>query len=319
MTLAATLATAPLLALHFERVSPVSLPANLAAAARGRAGDVARDARRGRRPALTPALAAPLNVAQRRPARPTSSGSRTPPPRCRSRACPARLPGALRRSPLDLRRALGGGGRSRCARPGGGTADWRPPAAPGRGDRPEARRAGLRVAAVDGRRDRASPRLRRAAAAPASRRPGRARGLVPRRRAGRRDAAAARRGGDAGRHRAARTARSCERLAEARVERLDALVLTHAEADHEGAALKVLRALPAAAAGQRRRGLARARCSGRWPRRSPRGVQRLARSRRGRRARGRGDADARPLAAAADAPGFAADGDPNDLRRWWRP
>ena len=32
ITLAATLATAPLLALHFERVSPASLPANLAAA-----------------------------------------------------------------------------------------------------------------------------------------------------------------------------------------------------------------------------------------------------------------------------------------------
>ncbi len=34
------------------------------------------------------------------------------------------------------------------------------------------------------------------------------------------------------------------RLAEAGVKRLDALVLTHAQADHEGAALKVLRAFP---------------------------------------------------------------------------
>ena len=43
VTAAATLATAPLMALHFEQVSLASLPANLRRRARGRAGDVARD------------------------------------------------------------------------------------------------------------------------------------------------------------------------------------------------------------------------------------------------------------------------------------
>ena len=35
-----------------------------------------------------------------------------------------------------------------------------------------------------------------------------------------------------------------ERLAEAGVRRLDALVITHAQADHEGAALTILRRVP---------------------------------------------------------------------------
>ena len=46
------------------------------------------------------------------------------------------------------------------------------------------------------------------------------------------------------------------RLADAGVERLDVLLITHAEADHEGMALEVIRALPPAPRARRRRGLA---------------------------------------------------------------
>ena len=46
------------------------------------------------------------------------------------------------------------------------------------------------------------------------------------------------------------------RLAEAGVERLDALLITHAEADHEGMALEVIRGVPPAPRARRRRRLA---------------------------------------------------------------
>ena len=49
LTVAATLATAPLMAFHFERASLAALPANLAALPAVAPGDVARHAERGRR------------------------------------------------------------------------------------------------------------------------------------------------------------------------------------------------------------------------------------------------------------------------------
>ena len=94
---------------------------------------------------------------------------------------------------------------------------------------------------------------------------------------------------------------------EAGIDRLDALILTHAEADHEGAAPQVIGALQAAARGQRRRRLAVAACNGRRGRRrdEPR-----ARSRRGERARARRTAVRGPVAAARAPAGGR--GNPND-------
>ena len=196
VTPAATLATAPLLALHFEQVSLASLPANLARRARGGAGDVAGDARRSALAQVAPALA---RAAQRRSTAPllaylewVAHVAAAPP------AAPA---GAARRrrrrwprptSPaLAARVALAGRARRR-ARHGARRAR----SAPRRG----ARRAPRSLA-----RSRSSswPHAPAPAAAAA---PGRARRLVPRRRPGRRDAAPARRRVAARRHRAARRA-----------------------------------------------------------------------------------------------------------------
>ena len=88
------------------------------------------------------------------------------------------------------------------------------------------------------------------------------------------------------------------RLSEAGVERLDALVITHAQSDHEGAALEVLRRVPDAAGGQRRRRLADAR-AGRPGRRHQRAADRRPR-RPG--AHARRDPHAAAVAAAARRP-----------------
>ena len=99
-----------------------------------------------------------------------------------------------------------------------------------------------------------------------------------------------------------------ERLGEARVKRLDALFLTHAEADHEGAAPAVIAAYTPAAGRRRRRRLATRR-----PARAaaaPRGGAR-APSRRG----GPGDRRRRPALRVLWPPPrdrLAPDGNPND-------
>ena len=143
------------------------------------------------------------------------------------------------------------GGRSRWpaayalpAPPGSRSASWRR-VAPRRGAaRRSRRRAPPAGASPSPRWSRGRRRCsRRRAARPRRRRraPRRARGVVPRRRPGRRDAPPARRRGDPGRHRAAAAARSSRGSPQAGVRRLDVLVLTHAQADHEGAALAVMR------------------------------------------------------------------------------
>ena len=106
-----------------------------------------------------------------------------------------------------------------------------------------AARGAARSAGGAGSRSRAAA-VAAAACSAAPQRPARrrARHLVPRHRPGRRDADPARRRRRAGRHRPAR--RADPRAARARPgsKRLDALMLTHAETDHEGAAAAVIRA-----------------------------------------------------------------------------
>ena len=90
--------------------------------------------------------------------------------------------------------------------------------------------------AIVGRRRRATPRRRRA--------PGRARRLVPRHRPGRRDADPARRRRRCWSTPARPTGRSSSGSRRRASKRLDALMLTHAEADHEGAAPAVIARVP---------------------------------------------------------------------------
>ena len=231
VTLAATLATAPLLALHFEQVSLVSLPANLAAAAA-----VAPVMWLGMLAAavgqVTPVLAAPLNV--------VNSGLVAYVERVAEVAAavplasvPVRLPGALAAAV-----AYGALGAAALAV----RAVWRrhgAPAAPGPGiarGRLAAAVAAVTVVAIA----LASTVAERGGAAP---RPGEL--VVSFLDVGQGDATLLQRDGatmlvDTG----PADGPILERLSEARVTRLDALVLTHAQDDHEGAALKVMRAYP---------------------------------------------------------------------------
>ena len=98
------------------------------------------------------------------------------------------------------------------------------------------------------------------------------------------------------------------RLSEAGVERLDALVITHAQADHEGAALEVLRRFPTRLVRQRRRRLADARAGGS-------GGRHAARARIPAHA-GQvltlGGIRMRLLWPPPPGPGFRPEGDPND-------
>ena len=104
-----------------------------------------------------------------------------------------------------------------------------------------------RCAARDRRR-----RARRRHAA--DRAPGRAARVVPRHRPGRRDADPARRHDRCSSTPGRRTARSSSASSRPASKRLDALMLTHAEADHEGAAPEVIARSQAAADRRRRRG-----------------------------------------------------------------
>lgn len=221
ITLAATLATAPLLAFHFERVSIASLPANLAAAPAVApimwlgmlAGAVAQ---------VAPALAAPLNaingfllaylewlahVAASAPLAAVDVRLPTPAGLALAYALPAALALAIR-------------------------AAWRRrPAPPLRWLLPAAGAIALVVAL-------AAPRSDPAAAPPA---PGEL--VVSFLDVGQGDATLLQRDGvsvlvDTG----PPDGPILQRLAEAGVRRLDALVITHAQDDHEGAALAVIRA-----------------------------------------------------------------------------
>ena len=197
VTAAATVATAPLMALYFQQVSLASLPANLAAAPAVAPvmwlGMLAIAAAQ-----VSPALCVPLNalngpllayvewVAHVAAAPPAA-------------ALPVRIGG-----PVGLAATYAAAGAAMLARRAG-CGRWlgRPRAAGSGGPARSVRRrlAAVGVAlVVGGLARRARPARRRRAAA------GRARGLVPRRRPGRRDAAAARRRLDPRRHRPARRA-----------------------------------------------------------------------------------------------------------------
>ena len=262
-----------------------------------RAGDVARHARHRGRPGRA-ALAAPLNVALRAAAGlPAVGGAR------RGRRAARRRPGAAaaarsgsrsrmpvagcasdspwpgcRRAPAALVASRGGRGR----------------AARGGRDRTRAHRASL-VARRDGRggrRRRAAVRTRPAQLAPGEL-------VVSFLDVGQGDAVLLQRdaASRARRHGTARRARSCAGSPRPASSRLDVLVLTHAEADHEGMALPVIAAHPPADRARRRRGLADGRAA-----RAARGARprRRAGARRARRpgAAHRRAAVARAVAAA---------------------
>jgi competence protein ComEC len=96
------------------------------------------------------------------------------------------------------------------------------------------------------------------------------------------------------------------RLAEAGVERLDALVITHAQSDHEGAALAVLRRVPTRLVVNGGAG---------WPSQVQAGLSAATRARRIAAHAGRvlrlGDIQMRVLWPPPPEPGFRAEGDPN--------
>ena len=236
ITIAATIGTAPLMALYFEQVSLASLPANLLAAPAIAPimwlGVLAAAAAQVAEPLAAPftALAAPLLVYVQQVAHHTSRGA----------------VGDRRRErrPRRDRRGLGRAGA-----------------------RLRSRAAPLGVAAAEGVADACSPQRSRLGSARCSWSPGVVQGGAPTPAAdevvvsfldvGQGDATLVQRGRtsvliDTG----VADGPILERLEEAGIDRLDALILTHAEADHEGAAPQVIEAYTAEARGQRRRRLA---------------------------------------------------------------
>ena len=177
ITVAATLGTAPLMALHFEQVSLAALPANLLAAAGDRADHVARHARRGRGPDRARARRAVQRSSTRRCSAFVEWVARTMADAAGggdagTRASPAALASP---TPRWRRRSLARARRS-----------WRVAAAARSG-------ATIRAAASARRRRggaRSSPCCSRGVVGARTPRrcPRRARGVVPRHRAGRRDA-----------------------------------------------------------------------------------------------------------------------------------
>ena len=230
MTLAATIGTAPLLALHFEQVSPASLPANLLAAPAVAPimwlGMLAAAAAQ-----VSPGARRAAQRARRRRCSPTSrwlahAAGAAPGPRCRC--------GSARRAVLGARvRGAGCAVLAAALRVVGG----RLAAAGGRAC---ARRPALAAVGGAGAPSRSPCSAGAPRSAPA---PGEL--VVSFLDIGQGDATLIQRGGasvlfDTG----PPDGPIVRRLREAGVERLDALVLTHAEADHEGAALPVMRAFP---------------------------------------------------------------------------
>ena len=281
VTAAATLATAPLMALHFEQVSLASLPANLVAAPAVAPvmwlgmGSIALAQ-------VAPALCEPLNAL---------NGSllaylewiahvAAQPP---AAALPVRIGGPVGLAASYAARSGGAGAR-------GTRVAARGPAA-----------AGSRCRRCSASRPFAGARARRLASA-ARRRRGRASSSS-------RSSTSAR----ATRRCCSATARRCwstpgrpagpilRRLREAGVRRLDALLLTHAQADHEGMALRDRPRVPPAARARRRRRAGR--------RAVQRGLRAARRAHR-RRARGPGAGARRrppaPAVAAAARAGLAA-------------
>ena len=289
VTAAATLATAPLMALHFEQVSLASLPANLVAA-----------------PAVAPVMwlgMGSIALAQVTPAL------------CGAAERAQRLAARLSRVDRARRRAAARGGAAGADRRPGRPGRRRTSPSPPRSGSPAARGAERARSATGSRCRRRSARAwwRRSSSPP--------RTTAPRRRAGANSSSRSSTSARATRRCCSATARPCwstpgppggpilRRLAEAGVQRLDALLLTHAQADHEGMALAVIRARPPAARVRWRRRVADA---------GPASAARRRRAHR-RRACGAGaDARRRPLTAAVAAAAFAglaARGRPQRSRR----
>ena len=233
VTAAATLATAPLMALHFEQVSLASLPANLVAAPAVAPvmwlgmGSIALAQ-------VAPVLCAPLNAL---------NGSLL----AYLRVGRARRRAAARGRAAGADRRPGRPGRVVRGRSGACSA------LAGRAWRRAGRAAAARAAGGARRRRRcAALALVVLAPRPGAAAPGRARRLVPRRRPGRRDAAAARRRVAAGRHRAARRPDPAPARARPGVQRLDALLLTHARGRPRGHGARHRPRVPPAARARRR-------------------------------------------------------------------
>ena len=265
VTIAATLATAPLMAHDFDAVSIASLPANLLALPAVAPRDVAGDA------GLRSSARCPGSRSSRSPARRAARRLRRP-----GRAL-ARLAGlgARRASRSTARRrcwpptsALGPGAVAGCSP---GRARRRGPAGPpARRQGAARRRGGLPRGSASGWLALRSPGgdAGRARAGPA--------GHGPRRRPGRRDPARPRRRRAGARRRRARPATSFAASSSARASRrLAAAVVTHDQSDHAGGIEELLGVVPgppaalrasAAATSSRR---ARPPASGRG--RSPRG------------------------------------------------
>ena len=243
VTVAATLATAPLIAFHFETLSTTTLVANLLAMpavapamwlgmSPPPAGQVPGLAARGAERAQRPA--ARLHRPGRRLVRPAElgrahvrarAGRPASPPTWRSPAAGGRRPCARPPAPLAGCAAAPPAGRNACRRVGRSASPAAWPLA--------ARRCWLLVLAP------LAPAERGAGAA------GRAAGRGARRRPGRRDPAAARAArrpcwSTAGRP-ATVSPRSCDA---AGVERLGAAVVTHDQSDHAGGIEELLGALP---------------------------------------------------------------------------
>ena len=299
MTVAATIGTAPLLAFHFEQVSLASLPANLLAAPAvapimwlgmlvgGRRAGLARARRAAER-------------ARRAAARATSSAAgarrrrRRPGRWCRCGSASAGVLALACAAPLALAAAL------RSAAPGAPRG--------GRACGPAVALAAVALVAAPPSRSPLQRRRSRASApAPAS---SSSRSWT----IGQGDATLIQRGGavDPRRHRAAGGPDRAARCARPACGGSTRSSLTHAEADHEGAAL------PCCA--RSRRGscstaapAGRPACSARCPRRSRRARTRRVDARAGQRL-ALGGVDDRGAVAAAAAAGLAADRRPERPR-----
>ena len=228
------------MALHFEQLSLASLPANLLAAPAiapvmwlgvlaGVAGQFSRAARTPVHRAHRPAAGLPPAVAHLSAAAPSRRRAPRSPTGDRRRAWVALLGAARSRSRLASRAARRRGRRAR------GGADWR------RRGGSRRRRGSPRPLAVSPRRSSPRPRSRGAEAAP--RRPGEL--VVSFLDVGQGDATLVQLGAtavlvDTG----PPEGPILERLKQSGVKRLDALLMTHAEADHEGAAPEVIAEYP---------------------------------------------------------------------------
>jgi competence protein ComEC len=293
ITIAATVGTAPLMALHFEQVSLAALPANLLAAVAiapvmwlGMLGAAAAQ--------IAPALAVPFNAANA----PLLAfvewvaGTLAAAP---AAVVPVRLgsPAALGAAYAALAAAIVG---ARAAWRRAETASWLAPAARGR-----------RVLAVAAVAPVAALAFAAALDAGSVGPPARGELVVSFLDVGQGDATLLQKDGvavlvDTG----PPDGPILRRLSEAGVRRLDALVITHAQSDHEGAALDVLRRLPTRLVVNGGAG---------WPTRVQAGLAAATRARRIDAHAGQlltlGGIRMRLLWPPPPGPGFTPEGDPN--------